>query len=189
LKQESPRRHSGQAGINNHELTDQEKGFFLVVSRLSRFTPHKKIETAIKAANKLKLLLKVVGGGDIDFFKNMAGKTVEIVGKVSDAELENYYKNCTALIFPGIEDFGLVMIEAQSFGKPVIANRSGGATEIIIEGKTGEFFDDPSVSSLVLCLQTFDPSRYNKKDCIENAKRFSMAIFKNKLMKEIKEEV
>lgn len=186
LNQESPRElfgntqdeYSGQKRFMNQ---GRGKSYFLVVSRLSRFTPHKKIEIAIKAANKLKLPLKVVGGGDISHFKKMAGKTVEIVGKVTDKELEQYYINCMALIFPGIEDFGLVMVEVQAFGKPVIAYRGGGATEIVQEGKTGEFFNDPSISSLVSCLQRFDATVYNKKDCIENAMRFSVAEFKRRI--------
>lgn len=163
--------------------------YFLVVSRLSRFTPHKRIELAIKACSKLNLPLKVVGAGDISFFKKMAGESVEIVGRVSDQELKNYYKNCTALIFPGIEDFGLVMVEAQSYGKPVIAYNAGGATEIVQNGKTGMFFDHQTVLSLTNALKNFDVSRYNKKDCIENAKRFSMSNFKNQLMKVIEKEV
>lgn len=163
--------------------------YYLVVSRLSRFTPHKKIEIAIKAANKLKIPLRVVGDGDTGYFKRIAGKTVKTTGRVTDLELEKYYKDCKALIFPGIEDFGLVMVEAQSFGKPVIAFRAGGATEIVIEGTTGEFFDEPTVESLAACLQKFDADRYNEKDCIENARRFSVANFKDKLMKVVKKEV
>lgn len=165
----------------------KDEGYFLVVSRLSRFTPHKRVELAIKAANKLKLPLKVVGDGDLTYFKGMAGKTVEIVGKVTDAELKHYYKNCTALIFPGVEDFGLVMVEAQSFGKPVIAYKEGGATEIVKEGVTGEFFDKPTVSALVKTLKLFDKSKYNSKDCISNAKRFDKEEFVSKIKMVIKE--
>lgn len=159
--------------------------YYLVVSRLSRFTPHKKVEIAIQAANKLGINLKVVGDGDTSHFKQMAGKTVEIVGKVTDVELEGYYAGCSALIFPGVEDFGLVMVEAQSYGKPVIAYRGGGATEIVIEGKTGEFFDNPTVSSLATALKSFDARRYNSKDCIGNSKRFSLEAFENNLRKSI----
>lgn len=172
----------------NHEVRNKN-GYFLVVSRLSRFTPHKRVELAIQAANRLKLNLKVVGDGDISYFRKMAGKTVEIVGKVTDLELEKYYKNCIALIFPGIEDFGLVMVEAQSFGKPVVAYKAGGATEIVIEGKTGEFFKKPHASSLVNTLKLFNKKRYNSKDCIKNAGRFSVASFKKNLMNIIKKEV
>ncbi len=166
-----------------------DDGYFLVVSRLSKFTPHKRVDLAIEAANKLNLPLKVVGDGDITYFKSLAKKTVEIVGKVDDKKLMEYYKNCTALIFPGIEDFGLVMVEAQHFGKPVIAFRKGGAEEIIREGKTGAFFENQTVSSLVNTLKSFDKSKYNSKDCIKNAQRFSKKHFINMFREKIEEVV
>lgn len=175
--------------IDARQSKIKESGYFLVVSRLSRFTPHKRVELSIKAANKLKLSLKVVGDGDLTHFKKMAGKTVEIVGRVTDEELARYYMNAQALIFPGIEDFGLVMVEAQSYGKPVIAYRAGGSTEIVIDGKTGVFFDKPTVTSLVNVLKLFDKKRYNAKDCIKNAERFSLSQFKKDFMKEVKREV
>ncbi|MFI5265394.1 MAG: glycosyltransferase, partial [Candidatus Levyibacteriota bacterium] len=118
----------------------------------------------------------------ITYFRKMSGKTVEIVGKVTDLELKTYYRKCTALIFPGVEDFGLVMVEAQSFGKPVIAFKAGGATEIIKEGTTGVFFEKANVTSLVNTLKLFDKKRYNGKDCIRNAERFSVETFKKGIM-------
>ncbi len=162
---------------SSHIKFAKSKGYYLVVSRFSRFTPHKRVDLAIKAANRLKLPLKVVGEGDATYFKSIAGSTVEIVGRVDDKTLAKYYAESKALIFPGVEDFGLVMIEAQSYGKPVIAFRDGGATEIILEGKTGEFFDKSTVSSLANALKKFNNKRYNTKDCIENSKRFSQRNF------------
>jgi len=155
----------------------RRKGYYLVVSRLSQFTPHKRVELAIRAANRLKLPMKVIGEGDAGYFKSIAGESVEIVGKVDDAALSEYYTSAKALIFPGIEDFGLVMVEAQKYGKPVLAFRDGGATEIVIEGKTGEFFDKPTVSSLVNALKKFNNKRYNTDACIKNADRFSKSEF------------
>lgn len=163
----------------------KSKGYYLVVSRFSRFTPHKRVDLAIKAANRLRLPLKVVGEGDAAYFKSIAGKTVEVVGKVDDKTLAKYYAESKALIFPGVEDFGLVMIEAQSYGKPVIAFREGGATEIILEGKTGEFFEKPSVLSLANALKKFNNKRYNSKDCIKNSERFSKKNFIQAIKKHI----
>lgn len=166
-----------------------DKDYFLVVSRLSKMTSYKRVDIAIKAANKLKVPLKIIGTGrDVPYYKKMAGPTVEFIGKVTDEELSAYYKNCAALIFPGNEDFGLVMVEAQMHGKPVIAYKAGGATEIIQEGKTGEFFDKQTVASLTQKLAKFDKSQYNTNDSIKNARKFSedtfsyefLAFFKNK---------
>lgn len=165
----------------NHQ---PESNYYLVVSRLSKLTAYKRVDLAIKAANKLKVPLKVVGSGrDFEYYKRMAGDTVELVGEVSDQELSEYYKNCKALIFPGEEDFGLVMVEAQSYGKPVIAYRAGGATEIVVEGRTGELFNDQTVESVIDVLKSFDISSYNKTECISNAKRFSVDVFEKEIKK------
>lgn len=166
--------------------SERENGYFLIVSRLSKLTAYKRVDLAIKAANKLKVPLKIVGTGrDLDYYKQMAGETVEFVGEVSDSKLSEYYKHCKALIFPGVEDFGLVMVEAQAHGKPVIAYRAGGAMEIVQEGKTGEFFDEQTVESLIDVLKSFDITVYNKTECIKNSKRFSFEVFEKEMRKEV----
>lgn len=165
--------------------SNKEK-YFLVVSRL---VPYKRVDLAVRAATKLKVPLKVVGtGSEFERIKEMAGDTVEFVKNVSDEELSEYYSNSLALIFPGVEDFGLVMVEAQSFGKPVIAFAEGGAKEIVIEGKTGEFFKEQSVSSLARVLKNFKSKSYNSKDCIKNAERFSFEQFKKEFMQFFNQE-
>lgn len=157
------------------------KRYFLVVSRL---VPYKRIDLVIRACNKLKLPLKIAGTGSQEWFlKLISGPTVQFLGRVSDEKLIDLYRNCNALIFPGIEDFGLSMAEAQSFGAPVIAYRAGGALEIIKEGETGEFFDKQDVDSLKNLLEKWDNKRYNYNSCIENAEKFSFAKFKQKLFK------
>ncbi len=157
--------------------------YFLVVSRLSKFTQYKKVDLAIKACSKLKLPLVVVGDGDIDHFRSFAGSSITFTGKVTDDQLIDYYKNCKALIFPGVEDFGLVMAEAQLFGKPVIAYRAGGALEIVQEGITGTFFDTQTVASLVSVLKSFHEKGYNSEACKRNAKRFTFAQFEKGIHK------
>lgn len=157
--------------------------YFLVVSRLERIS-YKKIDIAIKACNKLKLPLKIVGiGKGKKALKELAGPTVEFLGQLTDEKLSYYYKNCRALIFPGIEDFGLVMVEAQAFGKPVIAFRGGGAIDIIKEGVTGEFFDRQTPEALKKILVKFKDNSYNSKLCRENAQRFSFEKFENDFKK------
>lgn len=154
--------------------------YFLVVSRL---VPYKRIDLAIKACNKLNLPLKIVGtGSDFLKLKIIAGKRVEFLGKLTDEELSYYYKNCKALIFPGMEDFGLVMVEAQSLGIPVIAYKGGGAIEIIKSGVTGEFFNKMDARSLEEVLANFNPARYNSALCIANAQKFSFENFKRNLL-------
>lgn len=155
------------------------KPFFLVVSRLSKFTTYKRIDLAVQSCNELKLPLKIVGSGSWEKeLKAMAGPTVEFVGSVTDKELAWYYTNCLALIFPTFEDFGLTVVEAQYFGKPVIAFRGGGALETVIEGKTGIFFDKQTKESLKDALKKFKPSQFKSEDCYKQAIKFSKNIFK-----------
>ncbi len=159
--------------------------YFLVVSRLTNF--YKRVDIAIKACNKLNLNLKIVGTGrDSKYLKKIAGPTVEFLGDLTDEKLSFYYKHSKALIFPGLEDFGLAMVEAQAFGKPVIAFKGGGALDIVKEGITGEFFLEQNEKSLSEALEKFLNKSYNSKLCRENAERFSFGIFKKSLLEFIK---
>lgn len=159
----------------------QASSYFLIVSRLAAY---KRIDLAIKAANQLKVPLKIVGTGREERrLKRMAGPTVEFLGVVGDEKLPGLYRNCQALIFPGAEDFGITPVEAMSFGKPVIALGQGGALESVIDGKTGKFFEQETANSLVGALESFDPSGYKAKDCIAQAKKFSKERFQEKFKK------
>ena len=89
------------------------------------------------------------------------------------------------MIFPGLEDFGLTILEAQSFGKPVIALKAGGALETIIEGKTGLFFNEQTVESLEKAIRNFNDIKFNPEDCIENTEKFAFEMFKKKFLNEI----
>ncbi|MDQ3142595.1 MAG: glycosyltransferase [Bacteroidota bacterium] len=169
--------------IQNTKYKIKNNSYFLVVSRLSKFTKYKRIDLVIKAANKLKVPLKIIGEGSWRMdLEEMAGPSVEFVGAVSDAELIEYYKNCKALIFPGLEDFGLSMVEAQRFGKPVIAFRGGGAAEIVSDEKTGLFFDEQNADSLVDVINKFEKIKFDPKVCIQNAERFSFDNFKKNFL-------
>lgn len=157
--------------------------FFLVVSRLVKY---KRIDIAIRAANKLKKRLVIIGvGHEEESLKKIAGPTVTFLGFVPDEELAWFYRNCQALVFPGREDFGIVMVEAQLFGKPVIAYRGGGAIDIVREGKTGVFFDKQNPQDLFLILKKFRSSRYNTKECKNNALKFSSGSFQKEMKKVI----
>ncbi len=173
--------------IQNSKLQVPNKSentrYFLIVSRL---VPYKKIDLAIRAFNKLGLPLKIIGTGTEEAkLKIIAKENIEFLGHLTDKELVEYYKGCRALIFPGIEDFGLTVVEAQSFGKPVIAFRAGGAKESIIDGKTGIFFSSQSKKSLEDAILKFQKMNFNPRNSIKNSKKFSFEEFKIKLEKEI----
>jgi len=109
---------------------------------------------------------------------------------VSDQRLAQLYAGCQAFIFPAEEeDFGIVPVEALSFGKPVIALRQGGVVESVVEGKTGEFFDEPTVESLVEVLRKFKPEKYKPEDCRNQAKKFSKERFKAEIVKFVNSKI
>jgi glycosyltransferase involved in cell wall biosynthesis len=137
-------------------LSEGDDGYYLVVSA---FVPYKRIDVAIKAFRALGDRLVVVGAGpEGPRLKALAGTNIEFVGHASDVELSRYYARCKALVFPGEEDFGIVPVEAQCYGKPVIAYGSGGTLETVrgvwpdrssrlsTRGATGVFFaqQDPA---------------------------------------------
>lgn len=188
LQQSNSIRHPGeQSDSRISKVRDSKQvrmtDYFLVVSRLSKFTKYKRVDLAIEVCNDLNLNLIVIGEGSWkEELEGLSGPTIKFAGKVSDKELANYYKNCRALIFPGYEDLGLVMIEAQSFGKPVIAYGKGGALELIVDKKTGLFFDQQSKESLIEVLKRFNKIKFDPKICVENAKKFDYENFKNEFL-------
>ncbi|MBI2590407.1 MAG: glycosyltransferase [Candidatus Blackburnbacteria bacterium] len=148
--------------------------YYLVVSRL---VPYKKVDLVVQAFNVNGKPLIIVGtGSEEKRLRLMAKGNIKFTGFISDTDLSQYYKNCKALIFPQEEDFGIVSVEAQSFGKPVIAHKSGGVVETVT-GKTGMFFERQTAGDLLDAIQGFEVRRFAEKDCINNAKRFSEEKF------------
>lgn len=166
---------------NNTPIRNRD--YYLVVSRL---VPYKKTELAISVFNKLNKKLIVVGdGSEMNRLKKISNRNIIFTGKVSDSELINIYKDAKAVIFPQDEDFGLVPIEAQACGTPVIALGRGGALETIISGKTGIFFKNQTIKSLESAINKFESLAINPHNCISNARKFSQAIFETEMKKQI----
>lgn len=151
--------------------------YFLIVSRLSAY---KKIDVAVEAFNKLELPLIIVGeGSEIGRLRKMAGRNITFAGFRSREDLGEYYRKCQAFIFPGEDDFGIAACEAMSFGKPVLAFRKGGAVETVMEGVTGEFFDDLIPEILVDGVRRIKNNlrNYNPKTIQEHSKKYSRENF------------
>ncbi len=157
----------------------KDKGYYLIISRLSNF---KKIDLVVRAFNSFGKSLKIIGDGqELSNLKKISHSNVEFLGTLSGEKLEGVLKNCSALVFPTQEDFGIVPVEAMAAGKPVIAFRGGGVLETVVEGKNGEFFDEQTSESLLSLLKRFDPRRYNAGDCMNQARKFSKEEFKQKI--------
>ena len=158
-----------------------DKEYFLIVSQL---TPYKRIDIAIDAFNKLELPLTIIGEGpDKVRLKRMAGKTIQFLGWQPDEIVRESFQNCTAFIFPGEDDFGIAPVEAMGYGKPVLAYHKGGAVETILQGITGEFFDDLATESLAdgirrlrLNLHNYSPLVIRKRAEKFSQERFERAI-------------
>lgn len=170
--------------VDTQEKKEVKEGaYFLIVSRL---VPYKKVDIAIQACNALQLPLKIVGiGSEERYLKRIAGPTVEFLGLLTEESLVKYYRGCKALLFPGIEDFGLTVLEAQAFGKPVIAFKGGGAVETIKEKKTGLFFSPQTKDALITVLQSFDGGKFDSQDCKHNVQKFTQDQFKDRFSKTI----
>lgn len=154
--------------------------YHLLVSSLVRY---KRIDLAIEACNKTGKHLKIVGEGpDMARLKKLAGPTIEFCGWKSNNELADLYRGARATIFPGDEDFGLVPLESMACGTPVIAYGSGGALETILEGKTGEFFREPTSDSLLNSIKIFEQKNYSPETCIARAKNFSREKFERGIL-------
>ncbi len=157
-----------------HQSKKRER-YFLVVSRLVNY---KRIDLVIKVFNQLGWRLKIIGSGrEEKKLRKMAGQNIVFLGQVDDQRLVREYQYCQAVIFPQEEDFGLVPIEAQACGRPVIALARGGALETIIPGETGEFFFPQEESELFKLLKGFDLGKYSPQACYQNACRFSLKNF------------
>ena len=170
---------------------NESKDYFLIVSRLS---PYKKVEVAVEAMNKLNLPLVVIGEGApkyVKYLKSIAGPKTKFLGWKSDEETKKYFAACRAFIFPGEDDFGIAPVEAMSFGKPVIALRKGGATETIIEGETGEFFEESAIEVLADAVRRFQENEknYDPAKIRAQAEKFSKDKFVENIERVIGEMV
>jgi len=166
-----------------------QSDFYLIVSRL---TQYKKIDLAIKVFNDLKKPLIIIGeGADRKRLVKIAGRTIKFLGWKSEKEKIKYFQRCRAFLFPGEDDFGITPVEAMAAGRPVVAYNTGGATETVIAGKTGEFFNDyenpASLKNAILKLEK-NYSKYSEENCQKRAKDFSEEIFVKRFKTFVKEK-
>ncbi|WP_176444973.1 glycosyltransferase family 4 protein [Paenibacillus herberti] len=157
----------------------QVKDYYLVVSRL---VSYKRIDLAVAACTLTNQNLIVVGGGpDLDRLKKLAGPTITFAGRLKDDEVEELMRGCKALLFPGIEDFGITPLEANACGRPVIAFQGGGALDTIIAGRNGLFFTEQTKESLAQTMRVFDQYEWDSTAIHAHAEAFGEARFEREL--------
>jgi glycosyltransferase involved in cell wall biosynthesis len=156
--------------------TPREPGdAYLIFGRL---VPYKRADVAVQACERLGRKLIVAGEGrDFDRVKQFASVHTEFVGQVPDDEVPKLFSRARALLFPGLEDFGIVPVEAQAAGLPVIAYGVGGARDSVLDGQTGVLYETGSVDGLCAAIQRFESLSFDQRDLRANALRFAPERF------------
>ena len=169
--------------VNTTEFShEQVRGDFYLC--LGQLVPYKKADLAVDAFNKLGLPLIVVGEGELfEALKARAGDNVTLMGRQPFPVIKDLLERCRGLIFPGVEDFGIVPVEAMAAGAPVIAFAKGGALETVIHGHTGVHFHEQSVEALMAAVQQVESGQFvfAPAQLHEHAAGFDKSVFKQKI--------
>lgn len=158
--------------------TRKEGEFYLTAARL---VPYKKVDVIVQAFSlmKEKRLLVVGEGPELNKLKSIATKNIEFSGYVAQEQLKDYMYQARAFIYMAYEDFGILPVEVQATGLPVIAYGKGGVLETVLEGRTGIFFSEQTVQDLVKAIHAFEKieHHFDKKMIQEHTEQFSKAVF------------
>ena len=167
--------------VERFSISDEVEDYYLIVSRLNAY---KRIDIAVESCNRLGKNLRIVGDGpDRLRLQELAGPTVQILGRLPDAEVNRLLSRCKALLFPGEEDFGMVPLEANASGRPVIALAAGGALETIIDGKNGVLYPESTAESLAEAIERFERLDWDSLALRRYSKRFDISVFREALSK------
>lgn len=158
----------------------REKGdYFLIAGRL---TPYKGYDKVILAFNELGWPLHVIGTGRYEkYLRSIAGPNIIFLGKVDDESLRHQYSGARGFIYPQLEDFGLMPLEAASCGTATLGLAKGGSLETVIPGKTGELLEKVDVENLIAALNVWDENKYSKENLKSHSLKFSKQEFQKKL--------
>jgi glycosyltransferase involved in cell wall biosynthesis len=168
-------------------VSSNHDGYYLV---LSAMVPYKRIDLAVRAFNQNGKRLIIAGSGpEHHRLKSAAGSSIEFILKPDDQKVQQLYAGCKALIFPGEEDFGIVPLEVQACGKPVIAYGKGGALETVVgidstdPDPTGVFFGQQTIKDLNAAIAHFESNKsaFNPQNCRQNAERFNRSRFQTQM--------
>ena len=175
--------------VDKFEVYTKKENFYLTASRM---VPYKKIDLIVESFSKMpdKKLVVIGDGPDFEKIKSKAGKNVEILGYQPFGVLKDYMQKAKAFIFAAEEDFGIIPVEAQACGTPVIAYGKGGVTETVIENKTGMFFNKQNIESLIEVINKFEEieDKFDSNIIRKNAEKFSKERFKKEFKNFVEEK-
>jgi glycosyltransferase involved in cell wall biosynthesis len=182
--------------IDEFTLNTNKKDFYVTASRM---VPYKKMDLIVKAFTKMadKKLIVIGEGPDFKKIQKQCGKNVQLVGYQTNEKLKKYMREAKCFVFAAREDFGIVPVEAQACGTPVVAFGKGGALETIKdidkvpEAPTGVFFYEQTIESIIHAIEKFEKnhSKFNAEICRLNAEKFSTQIFRQEMTNFIEEKV
>lgn len=162
----------------------RKEDFYLMVTA---FAPNKRVDLAIKAFNRLSKKLVIIGSGQEEArLKAMAGPTITFAGNLTREEVIDHFRRARALVFPGVEDFGITPLESLASGTPVIALKTGGVLETLNED-VAEFFLDPSTEGIIGAISRFETRHFDEKNLYHRADDFSRDAFVKRMEKQIEE--
>ncbi len=173
-------------------VADRPEDFYLVLSALA---PYKRVDLAVQAFNRLGRKLRIAGKGqDLDRLRRMAGPNVEFLDWLDDERVAWHFAHCRALIFPGVEDFGITPLEAMASGRPVIAYGYGGVLDTVAplgeaETPTGVFFRAQTLGALCEAVLEFErhESSFSPRELRRHAAQFDRPVFKQRLIDFLRE--
>ncbi|MCQ8130032.1 glycosyltransferase family 4 protein [Methylomonas rivi] len=167
--------------IEDFFIAEQIEDYYLLFGQLVKY---KRADLAIEAFNRLGKPLLVIGEGEmLPQLKRMANDNIRFLGKQPFEQVRHYLAHCKALIFPGVEDFGIVPVEAMASGRPVIAFAAGGAMETVAEHTTGLLFREQTPESLISAIESFEQiqSKFSPESIRGHAKDFGRNTFKRNI--------
>jgi glycosyltransferase involved in cell wall biosynthesis len=170
--------------VDVNQYTPRPRGQRLLV--ISRLLPYKRVDLAVSAAKRLGLGLDVVGDGPmIDDLRRLGGEGVVFHGAVSQASVRALLEGCSLVCVPGEEDFGIVAVEAQAAGKPVVAYRRGGARETVVDGVTGLLFERQTAADVVAAIKACERLDTPPEQIAQSVARFSRVGFREGIVRAI----
>ena len=173
--------------LDSFKMKETSENYFLAGGRL---VAYKHFDIIIEAFNHLGIKLKIYGTGPLrETLAKSAKKNISFLGRVSDEELRSLYAGAKGYINPQEEDFGLTMVEALASGCPVIAYKVGGASEIVIEGVNGTFFEEQTWEALADSVVRLREKSFDKKRIVSSVEKFSETTFKEKISKIVEDLV
>jgi len=163
--------------VERFETREKKEDFYVTASRM---VPYKRIDLIVEAFNGMpdRKLVVIGDGPELPRIKRMAGPNVQVLGWQPNEVMRDHLQRARGFMFGGEEDFGIILLEAQACGTPVIAYGRGGALETVVENETGLFFDEQSPEAIQQAVTEFEMREWNASMCRENAERFSAQKFR-----------